>query len=202
MRLSGRYQPIRSEACKRRVTLETTWKHNCRLDWAIECSSSRFWSICASTALMRWIRSSIARESCPFEPEFMVQLRSGWKSRTTESACGNRIKSLRYFLYYKTKWDGYGAGHLRSIIELHDGRLWPQGDGVPGTTFCFTLPVPDHPTSEPQAGCGGRVLSGPIPDDGEAEIGQPIPPVSLVFINEDLRTISALVHWCEWRSET
>ncbi len=48
--------------------------------------------------------------------------------------------------FFTTKQNGMGMGLpiCRSIIELHDGHLWPQTDEAPGTTFCFTLPVPDH----------------------------------------------------------
>jgi PAS domain S-box-containing protein len=47
--------------------------------------------------------------------------------------------------FYTTKENGMGLGLpiCRSIIELHNGRLWPQSDDRPGTTFCFTMPVPD-----------------------------------------------------------
>jgi len=48
--------------------------------------------------------------------------------------------------FYTTKEHGMGLGLpiCRSIIELHNGRLWPQSDDRSGTTFCFTMPVPDH----------------------------------------------------------
>ncbi len=48
--------------------------------------------------------------------------------------------------FYTTKEHGMGLGLpiCRSIIELHNGRLWPQSDDQAGTTFCFTMPVPDH----------------------------------------------------------
>jgi signal transduction histidine kinase len=46
--------------------------------------------------------------------------------------------------FYTTKENGMGLGLpiCRSIIELHNGRLWPQSDERPGTTFCFTMPLP------------------------------------------------------------
>jgi signal transduction histidine kinase len=46
--------------------------------------------------------------------------------------------------FYTTKEHGMGLGLpiCRSIIELHNGRLWPQSDDRTGTTFCFTMPVP------------------------------------------------------------
>src|ERR1700761_5767228 len=44
--------------------------------------------------------------------------------------------------FYTTKEHGMGLGLpiCRSIVELHNGRLWPQSDDQPGTTFCFTMP--------------------------------------------------------------
>ena len=46
--------------------------------------------------------------------------------------------------FFTTKQHGMGMGLpiSRSIIELHHGHLWPQSSDAPGTTFCFTLPMP------------------------------------------------------------
>jgi signal transduction histidine kinase len=46
--------------------------------------------------------------------------------------------------FFTTKTNGMGMGLSisRSIIESHNGRLWPQTSDAPGTTFCFTLPLP------------------------------------------------------------
>ncbi len=46
--------------------------------------------------------------------------------------------------FFTTKQHGMGMGLpiSRSIIELHQGHLWPQSNDAPGTTFCFTLPMP------------------------------------------------------------
>jgi signal transduction histidine kinase len=51
--------------------------------------------------------------------------------------------------FFTTKQHGMGMGLpiSRSIIELHHGHLWPQSGDAPGTTFCFTLPMP---TQEPR----------------------------------------------------
>jgi PAS domain S-box-containing protein len=45
--------------------------------------------------------------------------------------------------FFTTKANGMGMGLSisRSIIESHDGRLWPVYGKGPGTTFCFTIPV-------------------------------------------------------------
>ena len=49
--------------------------------------------------------------------------------------------------FFTTKENGMGMGLAicRSIIEVHDGRLWATPGGAAGTAFCFTLPV--HPAA-------------------------------------------------------
>jgi signal transduction histidine kinase len=66
--------------------------------------------------------------------------------------------------FFTTKTNGMGMGLSisRSIIELHNGRLWPQTSDAPGTTFCFILPLPTsgtrnengEPPSEESMSCG------------------------------------------------
>jgi signal transduction histidine kinase len=53
--------------------------------------------------------------------------------------------------FFTTKKNGMGMGLplSRSIIELHNGHLWPTNDCTPGTTFCFTLPAADDCRPEP-----------------------------------------------------
>jgi PAS domain S-box-containing protein len=73
-----------------------------------------------------------------------------------DSGIGLREPDRIFEAFFTTKQNGMGMGLpiCRSIIELHDGHLWPQNDNGPGTTFCFTLPVPDHHASEPQHSSG------------------------------------------------
>jgi PAS domain S-box-containing protein len=73
-----------------------------------------------------------------------------------DSGIGLREPDRIFEAFFTTKQNGMGMGLpiCRSIIELHDGHLWPQSDRGPGTTFCFTLPVRDHRLSEPQCSSG------------------------------------------------
>jgi PAS domain S-box-containing protein len=63
-----------------------------------------------------------------------------------DSGIGLREPDKIFEAFFTTKQNGMGMGLpiCRSIIELHDGHLWPQNDNAPGTTFCFTLPTPER----------------------------------------------------------
>ncbi len=85
-----------------------------------------------------------------------------------DSGIGLREPDKIFEAFFTTKQNGMGMGLpiCRSIIELHDGHLWPQNDDAPGTTFCFTLPVPDRRTPEPHHSNGRR------PSEEYASVGQ------------------------------
>jgi PAS domain S-box-containing protein len=85
-----------------------------------------------------------------------------------DSGIGLREPDKIFEAFFTTKQNGMGMGLpiCRSIIELHDGHLWPQNDDAPGTTFCFTLPVPDRRAPEPHRSNGRR------PSEEYASVGQ------------------------------
>ena len=62
-----------------------------------------------------------------------------------DSGAGLDSKSLERVFepFYTTKPQGMGMGLAicRSIIEVHDGRLWATTNEDRGTTFHFTLPI-------------------------------------------------------------
>src|SRR3984957_11788216 len=64
-----------------------------------------------------------------------------------DSGIGLQHPDRLFETFFTTKQNGMGMGLpiSRSIIELHHGHLWPQRSDAPGTTFCFTLPVPEGP---------------------------------------------------------
>jgi signal transduction histidine kinase len=61
-----------------------------------------------------------------------------------DSGIGLQDPDRVFETFFTTKQHGMGMGLpiSRSIIELHHGHLWPQSGDAPGTTFCFTLPMP------------------------------------------------------------
>ena len=61
-----------------------------------------------------------------------------------DSGIGLQYPDRVFETFFTTKQHGMGMGLSisRSIIELHHGNLWPQNSDAPGTTFCFTLPLP------------------------------------------------------------
>jgi signal transduction histidine kinase len=79
-----------------------------------------------------------------------------------DSGVGLREPDRIFEAFFTTKENGMGMGLpiSRSIIELHNGRLWPQTGNAPGTTFCFTLPSLDQCTPEPQRETGRRHQQG------------------------------------------
>jgi signal transduction histidine kinase len=70
-----------------------------------------------------------------------------------DSGIGLQYPDRVFETFFTTKQHGMGMGLSisRSIIELHHGNLWPQNSDAPGTTFCFTLPLPT-----PEAHCENR----------------------------------------------
>jgi hypothetical protein len=79
-----------------------------------------------------------------------------------DSGAGLQEPDRVFEAFFTTKQNGMGMGLpiSRSIVELHNGLLWPQSGDTPGTTFCFTLPVLDHCTPEIHHGNGRRLQQG------------------------------------------
>jgi signal transduction histidine kinase len=109
-----------------------------------------------------------------------------------DSGIGLQEPDRIFEAFFTTKQNGMGMGLpiCRSIIESHDGQLWPQNDNTPGTTFCFTLPVPDHHTSELQCSSSRR-RSEPDVRIGQADRATYSPVGKSVTI---LQTLSIDLH--------
>jgi len=75
-----------------------------------------------------------------------------------DSGVGLREPDRVFEAFFTTKENGMGMGLpiSRSIIELHNGRLWPQNGDTPGTTFCFILPSLAQCAAESRRGTGDK----------------------------------------------
>jgi PAS domain S-box-containing protein len=83
-----------------------------------------------------------------------IWLRSGFDGRHVlveirDHGCGVANPRFIYDPFFTTKPAGMGMGLsiCRSIIEAHGGRLWATANEDVGTTFSFTLPLVDAPSS-------------------------------------------------------
>ena len=56
------------------------------------------------------------------------------------------------FFTMKPQGSGMGLAICKSIVELHGGRIWADGDGGRGAAFNFTLPAASAETN-PFGGC-------------------------------------------------
>jgi signal transduction histidine kinase len=93
-----------------------------------------------------------------------LQDSSAIRVEVQDSGIGMQHPDRIFETFFTTKQDGMGMGLpiSRSIIELHHGHLWPQSSDDPGTTFCFTLPVPAQ---------GARCEKGRLPSEEGVSLG-------------------------------
>jgi light-regulated signal transduction histidine kinase (bacteriophytochrome) len=63
-----------------------------------------------------------------------------------EPEYADRIFVIFQRLHTKEAYSGTGIGLAlcRKIVEYHGGRIWLDTDAGAGTTFHFTLPVPEE----------------------------------------------------------
>ena len=82
-------------------------------------------------------------------------IRSKWHDPETvlveirDSGVGLKEPEKVFEAFFTTKENGMGMGLAvcRSIIDAHQGRLWPSSGENAGTTFSFTLPVQSRAAS-------------------------------------------------------
>jgi signal transduction histidine kinase len=76
----------------------------------------------------------------PNEPIFYVQD----NGMGIEPQYQERIFGLFNKLDTQTEGTGIGLALVQRIIEVHNGRIWVESEGLGrGATFCFTLPMPN-----------------------------------------------------------
>ena len=66
-----------------------------------------------------------------------------------DSGVGLKDPDTVFEAFFTTKETGMGMGLAicRSIVQVHNGRLWAASGEGPGATFCFTLPLQLSPVS-------------------------------------------------------
>jgi signal transduction histidine kinase len=151
---------IRSEAGKRRVNLEVDLETGLPPIWADRVQIQQvLMNLC--------INGLDAMESVADRGRTLSLRTRGHdpgaiRVEVQDSGVGLREPDRVFEAFFTTKQNGMGMGLpiSRSIIELHNGRLWPQNGDTPGTTFCFSLPLLDHSTPEPQRGNGRQLQPG------------------------------------------
>jgi PAS domain S-box-containing protein len=139
---------IRSEATKRRVDLEIDIEPNLPSAFGDRVQIQQVLvNLC--------INGFDAMDSLVDRPRKLsvrtrIHDQSSIRVEVQDSGIGLRDPERVFEPFFTTKENGMGMGLpiCRSIIELHNGSLWPQNDNGNGTTFCFTMPVSSF-TSRP-----------------------------------------------------
>jgi signal transduction histidine kinase len=133
---------MRTEAEKRRVTLET--------DLETPLPAIQGDRVQIQQVLVNLCINAMDAMQSVVERQRILSLRTRFhdsgaiRVEVQDNGTGLEHPDRVFETFFTTKANGMGMGLSisRSIIEMHNGHLWPQASDTPGTTFCFTLPLP------------------------------------------------------------
>jgi PAS domain S-box-containing protein len=97
--------------------------------------------------LINLIRNAAEAMDAPDSPKRLVVRSRHVDGRVVIEVCdsgpGLADKEKAFEAFYSTKSNGMGVGLAisRSIIQAHEGQLWPRDNAPRGTIFAFTLPT-------------------------------------------------------------
>jgi signal transduction histidine kinase len=63
----------------------------------------------------------------------------------------DRIFGLFDKLEPASEGTGVGLAIARRIVEVHGGNIWVESEAGKGSTFCFSLPLPNQPNPQGEA---------------------------------------------------
>jgi PAS domain S-box-containing protein len=79
---------------------------------------------------------------------------------------------------------GLGLSITKSMIEMHGGEIWVQSEPGMGTTFSFTLPLPEGLVAEARSQVGEQALPTRQAKEGDEEAAGPSGP-SILVVDDD-----------------